>query len=428
MPTPPLSIEILQAAVDAVDACQGNEVNAAAALGIARGTLQHRLRAAKKDHGLMPKPRKAAAGGSFRLGGTVADREVVRLRDQLAAARRELEQQHRATIDEEEVRRMIGTLAYTPPDPPSWLLRARAKGSHKLQNVPVLMLTDFHRGETVSKAETEGVNAYNSAIMEGRLRRVVNRAVALTTNNGPGNYPGIVVPLLGDLVSGGLHPELQKTDDEPPMVSVLAVRDLLVWAFKTLADVFGKVYVPTVFGNHGRMTLKPEFKQYVYKNADWLVAQLLIRAFEDDPRVEIDARPANQVHFRIWEKRFLAMHGDMMGVKGGDGIIGAIGPIMRGEMKVQGASSAIALPFDHLLIGHWHQTLWLPRVFVGNTIKGYCEYAKNALRARPTAPSQSLFYVHPEQGVTSKWEVFADEFAPAKAAEWVSVFDPAEAA
>lgn len=427
MPTPPLSIEILRTAVAAVDAAEGNVTAAAQALGLPRGTLESRLRAAKRA-GVEPKPGAAPAGGSFRLGGSAADREVIRLRDEIARYKREIEAQHRAAIDEEEVRRMIGTLAYAPPDPPQWLLRARAKGSNKLQNTPVLMLTDFHRGETVSRVETEGVNEYSSVIMEQRLRRVVNRAVALATNYGPGNYPGIVVPLLGDLVSGGLHPELQKTDDEPPMVSVLAVRDLLVWTFKTLADVFGKVYVPTVFGNHGRMTLKPEFKQYVYKNADWLVAQLLIRAFEDDPRVEIDARPSNQVHFRVWNKRFLAMHGDMMGVKGGDGIIGAIGPIMRGEMKVQGASSAIALPFDHLLIGHWHQCLWLPRVFVGNTLKGYCEYAKNALRARPTAPSQSLFYVHPEQGVTSKWEVFADEFAPAKAAEWVSVFDPAEAA
>jgi hypothetical protein len=40
---------------------------------------------------------------------------------------------------------------------------------------------------------------------------------------------------------------------------------------------------------------------------------------------------ANDVHYRVYGVRFLLNHGDMLGVKGGDGIIGAIGPIMRGE-------------------------------------------------------------------------------------------------
>jgi YNFM family putative membrane transporter len=36
------------------------------------------------------------------------------------------------------------------------------------------------------------------------------------------------------------------------------------------------------------------------------------------------------VHYRVYGLRFLLNHGDMLGVKGGDGIIGAIGPMQLG--------------------------------------------------------------------------------------------------
>jgi hypothetical protein len=116
----------------------------------------------------------------------------------------------------------------------------------------------------------------------------------------------------------------------------------------------------------------------------------------------------------------------MLGVRGGDGIIGSIGPIMRGEIKTRGAAPA---DYDILLIGHWHQPLWLPRVFVSNTLKGYDEFAKNALKAPPTTPSQHMFYVHPTYGITSRYEVYADQpISNEKVVPWSSVFDPMEAA
>ena len=36
---------------------------------------------------------------------------------------------------------------------------------------------------------------------------------------------------------------------------------------------------------------------------------------------------------------FLLTHGDSMGARGGDGIIGAIGPIIRGEKRVRDVAS-----------------------------------------------------------------------------------------
>jgi hypothetical protein len=67
--------------------------------------------------------------------------------------------------------------------------------------------------------------------------------------------------------------------------------------------------------------------------------------------VHVDIGPSNDVHYRVYGLRFLLNHGDMLGVKGGDGIIGAIGPIMRGEIKKSGQSAALGLEYDINIMG-----------------------------------------------------------------------------
>jgi predicted phosphodiesterase len=229
-----------------------------------------------------------------------------------------------------------------------------------------------------------------------------------------------VVALMGDFVSGGLHPELLATDEAEILPSVLHAADLLAASLTRMADFFGRLYVPAVCGNHGRLTRKPEFKRYTAKNADFMIYEILRGRLAGDSRIRIDFRAENDMHWRVYNLRFAQTHGDMLGVKGGDGIIGAMGPIMRGEIKTGKQMAAIGRDYDILLMGHWHQMLWLPRAIVANSLKGWDEYARLSLRAPPSRPSQPLFFVHPRHGITSQWQVWADE-GPAPAEEnWIS--------
>ncbi len=401
----------------------GSKRAAAAALGIQRATFRARLAAIAPE--TKESPNAPIDPGDARIGGSAKDREIVRLRDEVARLGKEIKDQHRVSLDEEWMREQVGALVKHAVSPPNWLVRP-SKSAGGTSEVPMVIFADWHAGEVVSREETNGVNEYDPAIMERRVRHLVERVVRLAREYGPGNYPGIVVNLLGDFVSGGLHPELAKTDAEEILPTVLRVVDLLAWALGVMAEEFGHVYAPCTAGNHGRGTPKPEFKRYVYKNFDWLIYQLLARHFAADKRIVFDIRPSNEVHFRVFGQRYLAMHGDMLGVKGGDGIIGALGPIARGEVKTRGQASSSGLDYDVLLMGHWHQSLWLPRAIVSNTLKGYDEFAKNALRAPISAPSQPLWYVHPKYGITSRWDVKVDDVDTKATPEWVSVF--AEAA
>lgn len=343
---------------------------------------------------------------------------VSQLQAELSAVKRERDEFQREAWDFNAVKEIIGNIVAGPTRPPDWVIRPAPKSPSS--EVPMMIWSDWHGGEVVSRVETNGQNEFSSKIMERRVRRLVETTIHLCKHHGPGKYPGAVINLLGDFVSGGLHPELAKSDDKSSIESSLHVRDVLVWALEEMAEYFGRLYIPCVAGNHGRNTHRPEFKRYVYQNFDWLIYQMLVRHFAGRKNIIFDVPDSNEVHYQVFGKRYLAMHGDMLGVKGGDGIIGSIGPITRGEMKVGKQSSAFGRDYDYLLMGHWHQPLWLPRIVVANSLKGFDEYAAKALRAPPSIPSQPLWFVHPTHGHTTHREVYLEDPVREQANPWVS--------
>ena len=60
----------------------------------------------------------------------------------------------------------------------------------------------------------------------------------------------------------------------------------------------------------------------------------------DNADVRGDIRPSNDVHYRVYGLRLLLDHGDMLGVKGGDGIIGAIGRSCQSASKFDPPSAS----------------------------------------------------------------------------------------
>lgn len=324
-------------------------------------------------------------------------------------ARSRLRTQDLAAAEREAVLDMLGAIADAPRATPAWVVRPKAAQSG--QSIPVALFSDWHLGEVVNPREIHNVNAYNIEIARARVHELVERIVHLAKNYmGNQRFPGIVVPLLGDFVSGELHAELEATDELSVFQSIPVAVDLLEWSIRTLADEFGRVHCPAVCGNHGRVFDKrPRAKGYVHRNADWLIYALLEQRFQSDPRVTMQFGEANEEFFEVFGVRFLAAHGDHLGVKGGDGIIGSLGPIMRGALKVGKFSRSIGREFDHLVIGHWHQPLWLPGVVVNGALKGFDEYASRFLKAPVNPPEQSLFFVHQSRGITTRFEVVLGE-------------------
>lgn len=336
----------------------------------------------------------------------------------LERASREAEQ---AALDSASVRASIFRLAETTPAPPAWV--ADPGGPARTSGTPVTIWSDWHLGEVVELAETNGANAFNLAIAEARIQKLVDGTIDLCKNHMVGtSYPGIVVMLGGDLVTGEIHDELTRTNDLDPLPTVLWARDRIVAGLSRLADVFGRVFVPCVAGNHGRMSRRVEHKHFAVRNFDWLISTLCEKYFQDigDRRVVFHAPGSNEALFKVNDSSYLLLHGHDLGTSGGDGIIGSLGPILRGRMKVGNQKRSVGTDFDTLVVGHWHQYIALRGLVVNGSLKGFDGFARAGIRAPFEPATQALWFDHPRHGITARWPIFLQSKTPAVTEAWVS--------
>lgn len=344
--------------------------------------------------------------------------EVVRLKADL----------ERATASQDtaaRVRQQIYGLAERTAAPPKWLLEPGKLGK---RGTPFLLCSDWHYGEIVRPEHVGGCNEFNSAVADKRIERLFKTAADLCLNHmgrQPVKYPGIICALAGDIITGAIHPD-QIEVDATALQQVRAVKKKIIQGLLLLADTFGNVFVPCVAGNHGRDTLKPKNAGYVWHNYEWNLYTQLEDHFKavGDTRVQFAIPEETDILFKSHGHRYLLTHGDNLGVKGGDGMIGALGPIMRGTIKVGRSEAEIGRNFDTLVMGHWHQRFLGPgnNVIVNNALKGYDTYARLVLRAPYSRPSQNLWFTHPEHGITAHWEVYLDRLRDANEGKaWVEV-------
>jgi hypothetical protein len=334
---------------------------------------------------------------------------------ELRAKVKELEE--RALTDEMVKRQIIG-LRDAETKPPTWLVQTTH--AKKGPGVPCLMATDWHWDEVVDPAQIGGVNRYNREIAHERARAFVTNAIDVLTNHmvRP-EYPGIVLALGGDMVSGEIHDELVASNEAPVLASVLDLFGVLSWAIETLAGQFGNIFVPAVTGNHGRLTQKIRMKGRAHTSLDWLLYQFLARRFADDKRVAFQIPDGPDALFQVYAHRFLLTHGDSLG-KGGDGIIGALGPILRGDTKKRSRNAQIDQSYDTLLLGHYHLLIQLQRLICGGSLVGYNEFA-SAWGMAFEPPRQALWIVHPTRGITYSIPVHVEAARAKRAAlSWVS--------
>ncbi|MFY2658286.1 helix-turn-helix domain-containing protein [Achromobacter xylosoxidans] len=397
----------------------GSQRKAAMALGLARSTVGERVNKAREVLGDVvadrllgdakhagPAPTKKTDLAEAIAGGDKAAIEHKLLEDEVIRLRAVNKSLAKGALTDEKVRRHIFEIAHAKPAIPEWLEKAPGS-SDTLPGVPILFGSDWHWGEVVNPDEIGGVNKYNLEIAHQRLNRLVETTIELLTNHmvNP-KYPGIVFALGGDMVSGDIHEELSETNEHPIMPVVLDLIDHLVIAIKRLKQVFGRVFLPCVAGNHGRNTHKVRAKQFNHNSFDWLIYQSLDRRFADDPDVVFYIPEGTDALVNVAGHRYLFSHGNQF--RSGDSMIGPLGPIIRGDHKKRGRNAQVGQEYDTLVIGHWHQLVQMKRVIVNGSLIGYNEYAyANNFGYEP--PQQALWLSHPKHGITFSMPVNVDE-------------------
>ena len=340
----------------------------------AAGRLREQLRQAKADR-------------------SVDQRTIKDLREELEQAR-------------DAIRVMEAARAATAPE---WLTPVLEPG--KRRGTLVACFSDYHFGEVVDPGEMNGYNAYNPDIAAQRIRRFFERTIRMARQYLTGvEYDGIVLASLGDTISGDIHEELRETNGLSNAEAVPEILPLLQAGIDMWAEEFGLVHYVGVPGNHPRDTRKPRYKGRSAHNADTMISKLLAAHYSGVDGVTFDVPDSFSADLTVYDTRFRMEHGDE--AKGGSGIQGALLPITLRTHRVRKQAQAEGVPFDVLLLGHWHQLMSVPSkgFLVNGCGKGYDEYARGKA-FEPEPPQQALLLVTPEHKIGVQAPIFVGDRA-----------------
>jgi len=255
--------------------------------------------------------------------------------------------------------------------------------------------TDWHEGAVQDPDEVEGFRQFNPAILRTELRTCVRDQldwVELHRSNYVVDESRDLVT--GDLISGGIHPELLWTNEYPEPVQAIGAGELLAELIATKAPHYKTVTVDFVtVDNHGRLTKKPQASEAGINCWGYVVgayAKERLRLFKN---VIFNVHAVIQTVVNVAGRKYLLSHGSE--VRGWSGF-----PYYGLERKA-GREAVKRMQenrnrFDRMVIGHWHAPLEHPWYLIGGSASGTTAYDHR--EGRHSRPCQCAWFVHPGHG------------------------------
>ena len=261
-------------------------------------------------------------------------------------------------------------------------------------------LTDTHIGDNVEADQMLGLNAYNIDIFNRRLYGWANQVlnlVELRRNSAEVNE--LVIPMLGDMISGDIHEELARTNND-------------------------HCKVPCVVGNHGRMTRKPPMKDK-YMDWDYMLYQWIAVFLRDQKNIEFHIPKSFMTTINVCNRDILLAHGDFISGGGSGTAINRGISNMRNVMAFQkglkdeviqlqdNVLEGVPDRFESALIGHFHRIdeidIGTGAVHICGCMKGGDEFAMQRVQAI-NKPRQLMLYYHPKYGEIGKEIIYLNRY------------------
>jgi hypothetical protein len=273
---------------------------------------------------------------------------------------------------------------------------------HKASATAVILFSDWHIGEVIVKAETEGFGCYDYSIGERRIFEIVDSFIRwVEIQRQSYTIEECVILGIGDYISGDIHRELSVTNEFPAPVQTAKAGLLLGECTRKIAPHFKFVKLYGVGAdNHGRLTMKGEFKHKATSNMSFLVHSLCDAYLQSHRNVQVILAPGIKHLVEIQSRRFLVEHGDS--------VRAWMGIPYYGLERLQGREARrrmrTEMGFDYQVVGHWHVPGIVSRnIIINGSLTGTSEYDHAV--GRFAEPSQVAFMVNPNHGVFN-WTAF----------------------
>tara|TARA_R110002020_G_scaffold367333_3_gene579249 strand:- start:180 stop:1514 length:1335 start_codon:yes stop_codon:yes gene_type:complete len=287
--------------------------------------------------------------------------------------------------------------------------------------VVVAPLSDLHVGDNVNFEQMAGLNSYDIDIFNKRLYGWATQLLSLVEyrrNIAPVNE--LVIPMLGDMVSGDIHEELARTNIDNCMQQMIRGANLIAQAIMFLAPHFEKISIPCVVGNHGRMTRKPPMKDK-YMDWDYMLYQWVAAYLRNQEHITFSIPKAFLNSFAVGDRNILIMHGDSISGAGSNmaiqrGVTGLRAFLQFRttlEDAVLESDTELTSQFDSVMMGHFHRIdeidIGTGAIHICGTMKGGDEFAAQRLHAI-TKPKQLVTYWHPKYGNVGKEVIYLNRY------------------
>ena len=278
--------------------------------------------------------------------------------------------------------------------------------------IVVAPLTDTHIGEHVDEKQMAGLNKYDFEIFNKRLHGWSEQVLNLVSHRRNSvEVSELVVPMLGDMISGDIHEELTRTNIDNCMGQMIRGANLIAQALRYLAPHFSVIRVPCVVGNHGRMTRKPPMKDK-YMDWDYLMYQWVAAFCSNQKNIQFDISQSFFHVFPVADRNILMMHGDA--VSGGGSAQSLTKTILNLRSFLQYNQEGYNKDnFDSVFLGNFHRVdevdIDTGELHICGCMKGPDEFALQRVQ-RASYPKQIVTYWHPVHGYIGKEIIYLSRY------------------
>jgi hypothetical protein len=283
-------------------------------------------------------------------------------------------------------------------------IQIKVKTNYREQ-VMVLQFSDAQYGTYISKESTNGLNEYNKDIAKLQFAKLLQSIISVVVQQRHSTpIRRLVIQFLGDNVEGcDIFIGQAHHVDLDAMQQVFELADMIVEFLVNLLQVFEEIDCYCLGGNHGRIGKKGENPHHV--NLDYYLYKYLEAKLQNFKQIKWHITQSWWLTHEIFNWRFLMLHGD--DIKGWNGL--PYYGIDRADAKYTMLLAAKKqMIYHYLCLGHFHSATQLDRP-IGEKIINGCWPGGSilALKALVTSsqPSQNLFGVHEEHGITWRFKL-----------------------
>lgn len=345
-------------------------------------------------------PQPGAAGGDLQLlAARKLEVEELRRSERMRVngAKDQILEQRIVEAFTEQLRDFRPPASISPPPPPP------ADPGTSLTGV--LVVSDAHIGQVVDPDEIEHLGGYNPAVALARIRLLEERAAGIL--RGKPALERLLVLFGGDIVHGNLGHSLE--EEVSPIAAQVDLALNVFFQFLTgLALVVPQIEVHGVVGNHGRWPGSRKMPSSVrYSNLDGIFYGSLASAlrFSKIPNISFEERLSSRRLIEVGGTTIQLQHGDE--VRGGGFCSGGMNrEVTNSALRNQQVGRRAPTYF---VMGDKHSSASLPygrgAFIVNGSFVGADPFGLNFV---PSPPSQTLFFLHPEEGKTETHEIRLD--------------------